>query len=97
MVRDPSLRGKERREASLSLARSSVRNGNDITVVVNDIVTFASEPYTYRRAMIDYYIKDNDVIRRNPILHTGYTTEEVEQWYQWAVNNQKDGILINFK
>lgn len=88
---------ERRRQESFHFASGQRKLTDKATIFVNDVITFDKEPYTYRRAMMDRWIQDSEIIRRNPILFTGYTLEDARYWCDWAVENGKDGIYINFK
>lgn len=47
--------------------------------------------------MMDLYIEDSNVIKKNPILYTGFDVNAVDWWAGWAEDNDRDGILILFK
>lgn len=88
---------EERRKQSFRMATGRRKPSDRATIFVNDILTYDSEMYTYRRAMMDRWIQDCDVIRRNPILFTGYSLDDARYWCDWAEENNKDGIYITFK
>lgn len=90
--------GEARKEEAFNIVHMRHRKEGLVKLIVMDVPTFENQSYTYRRAMMDYYLPDdNPILIKNPILSTGYGTDEIDYWYQWAINNNRDGILINLK
>lgn len=96
VVNSRDISGRARKLASKKAVRQSKHLGDGVQIIVNDIPTFAAYPYTYRKAMMDYYIKDSEVLIKNPVLFSGYDIGAVEFCADWARENDKDGIQIIF-
>ena len=92
---DLSLSGRDRKLASIEIARKP-KKPRSAQILVNDIMSFSEQPYSYRRAMLEYYIKDGEAVVKNPRLYTGDSSKAVEIWCDWARQHGKDGLQIYF-